>query len=1230
MIKNLLYSVLLLLLLFPLIGFGQTTSENYVKTTIYNQPTTASDASKAQVNVTYYDGLGRPIQQVAGKASASGKDVITHMEYDAFGRQIKEYLPFPSTATDLSKNGSSLNSTLTYYNNYAFEYTSNPYSQKFLEASPLNRILKQGAPGNAWMGNASDDNDHTVKFAYLTNTADEVKKLTATATWNPSTKVYDISFLSNGTYPVGQLYKTITQNENKAYAVDTSIPQSDSGQRLNTTEEFKNKEGQIILKRTYCWSIYETYLSRQILNTYYVYDQYGNLTYVLTPPANGSLYVDDCYQYKYDSRNRLVEKKLPGKQWEYIIYDALDRPVATGPAFSPFGGETTGWMITKYDAFGRVAYTGWYESSNFSTEGRAAIQSNPFSVVTKVTTPVTIDNISVNYTVDSNNGPSVAMKILSANYYDNYVLTTGPQIAVSPIYDQIVNGAPKGLPTISWSRALTTSTTTTKETTTTYYDLKGRAIRVKTTNYLGGYTTTDSKLDFDGTTLYTVTQHKRSGNTTDAIVTTRDDFSYTAQRRLLSHTHTINNLTPQLLAYNSYNEIGQLITKKVGGTDVTGANALQYVDYSYNIRGWLKNINSVDGLSNPFSGLFGQPSPPQDLFAFSINYNGAINQTLGKITRLYNGNIAETTWRTASDNIQRRYGYVYDSMNRLTDAWYQIPNAAVPIRNSYDEHITYDSNGNISSLKRNGEQDTTTAIGIDNLTYSYGYPKMNQLLSVTDATNHPKGFKDGTNTDYDFTYDANGNLKSDKNKGITSISYNHLNLPVEIVFNNNTSTKINYIYNAAGVKISKTITNGTAVVTDYLSGFQYKNAVLEFFPTAEGYVKHTFANESSNFNYVFNYVDHLGNVRLSYTLDPTNNNQLKIMDENHYYPFGLKHNGYSATQQMYVPPPGTITMYEPPVTLIPVVNAADVTYKYKYNGKELQDENIGGGQLNWYDYGARNYDPALGRWMNIDPLAEVSRRWSPYNYAYNSPMFFLDPDGMLSDSFLNDLWNKSGSKTTWTNNNNGTFASNDGQSVSDGSVPPDDITVNSKGIVTNVIKNDKPNRFFDENGKQLSFNDPANDFLEISSWQKGDQLYHPISLKELTNAVINAGLGPLLLRAQGKLGEAWILAALMSHGSADFTTSYLVSNFMTNSEAAHSDTGIFRVKYNSFTHFFRFGDSKSIYNLYDAGNFMWANWMGTNGFSYRSLRFGSEANELFTDSAADQRAIKNGFNIRKF
>ncbi|WP_317167939.1 RHS repeat domain-containing protein [Flavobacterium jejuense] len=186
--------------------------------------------------------------------------------------------------------------------------------------------------------------------------------------------------------------------------------------------------------------------------------------------------------------------------------------------------------------------------------------------------------------------------------------------------------------------------------------------------------------------------------------------------------------------------------------------------------------------------------------------------------------------------------------------------------------------------------------------------------------------------------------------------------------------------------------NSTITNTHYLAGgFQYKNSDLQFFPHAEGYVKHN----SGAYSYVFNYTDHLGNVRVSYS-DIDKNGVLgdehiveceiisggkgipivrctdyytsPILEENHYYPFGLKHSGYNA-------------------------NNSQPNYNYKYNGKELQTE-LG---LNMYDYGARNYDPALGRWMNIDPLAEQMRRHSPYNYAFNNPMSFIDPDGMAPE-----------------------------------------------------------------------------------------------------------------------------------------------------------------------------------------------------------------------------------------
>src|SRR5690606_7837579 len=155
---------------------------------------------------------------------------------------------------------------------------------------------------------------------------------------------------------------------------------------------------------------------------------------------------------------------------------------------------------------------------------------------------------------------------------------------------------------------------------------------------------------------------------------------------------------------------------------------------------------------------------------------------------------------------------------------------------------------------------------------------------------------------------------------------------------------------------------GTAQTTDYLFGFEYENGVLQTFPHAEGYVK----NNAGQYIYHYIYRDHLGNNRLVYAdLDGngTINPATEIVEENNYYPFGLKHQGYND-----LPGDG---------------------YKYKYNGKEYEDS-FG---LNIYEYGARNYDPAVGRFFNIDNYAEKFSDVTPYQYAANNPVVFVDVNG---------------------------------------------------------------------------------------------------------------------------------------------------------------------------------------------------------------------------------------------
>jgi RHS repeat-associated protein len=946
---------------------------NYIITKTYKKQSviafTNPSPDQATVNITYFDGLGRPIQQNAKQQSAKGKDIITAMEYDALGRQANEYLPIAGSTTNMVFDTNAIANTLTYYgtpnalqngNPNFVEATTNPYSKKSFESSPLNRVLEQAAPGNDW----AVMNNHTIKLDYQTNnTFDAVKAYTVTTSWDtPTAGIYNPSIDTViAYYSINELYKTITKDENW---ITTDLDNK-------TTQEFKDKEGHVVLKRTFNNGV--------PYDTYYLYDQYGNLTYVLPPKAEGltdKATLDNlCYQYKYDSRNRLVEKKLPEKQWEFIVYDKLDRLIATGPAFSPFSDLTsTGWLITKYDVFGRAIYTGWMTATPATSAGRISLQSAQNSATilyeSKQTTG-TIDSVPAYY---SNGIAPTSFKLLTVNYYDNY---TFPDVATIPTtvatQTTLTTAQVKGMLTGSWSRVLTTSAVILGETASTFYDTKARPIQFFKMNYLKGYTQTDTNLDFAGVPQYSITYHKYDLNST--VLKTTEVFKYSSQGRLLTHTHQINSDTAQLLAANDYDELGQLISKKVGNTI---ASPLQTVNYTYNSRGWLKGINNTGGSNAAITLGAG------DLFGFQINYNDSTDPD--PLKKLYNGNISQTLWKTTSINstvnpVSTSYTYTYDALNRLT--------AGIDNTNNYNETMVYDKNGNITNLNRKGNLNTSATLFGDMDILSYYY-NGNQLHSVTDGGAVTTGFKDSnvsdnlysTTSDNDYNYDTNGNMTIDKNKGITNsgsnaIVYNHLNLPTKITFG--TAGSIVYLYNATGQKVQKVATiasPASTTTTDYLDGFQYKNNILQFFATAEGYVE----SNGNPYKYFYQYKDHLGNVRLSYDTN------LAIQTENNYYPFGLRHEGYNNVQ-----------------------NSSEAL-KYKYNGKELQDENIGGQQLNWYDYGARNYDPALGRWMNIDPLAEKYRRWSPYNYCVNNPIRFTDPDGMQVDGdYFDRLGNYMGS-----------------------------------------------------------------------------------------------------------------------------------------------------------------------------------------------------------------------------
>ncbi|MCY1660969.1 DUF6443 domain-containing protein [Chryseobacterium sp. SL1] len=916
-----------------------SSAENYVYSKTYLEPiTTSSTTAKQTETVQYFDGLGRPKQVVNVKASPGGKDVVQHIEYDGFGRQVKDYLPVPQQGT---QNGAIYTSPLSNATQPALYGAEKIYSEKILENSPLDRILQQKQVGNAW-------DTKPVQFGYDANTtADAVKKYTTVTTWVNGASSSVLSQSSN--YAAARLYKNTVTDEDG-----------------NATIEFKNGEGQVVLVRKMNGT--------QSVDTYYVYNEYNQLAYVIPPLASVSGAVDSvtlnnlCYQYKYDGRNRLIEKKLPGKGWEYMVYDKADRVIMTQDTNMKNGAISWGanlWLFTKYDTFGRILYTGittggdrnTVQQDVNSTASNAAISEN------KSTSPLVYGNMQLYY---SNTAyPTNIVNILSVNYYDTYP-SGAPTIPTQVLGQNVLtqdalssNISTKSLPTASFVKNVENDGWTQNYT---WYDIKGRAIGTHSVNHLGGYTKTETLLDFAGIPQKTNTYHKRDANTAEVQV--KERFVYNAQNMLLKHYHQVDNSAEELLAENSYNEKGQLTGKKVG-------NNLQSIDYTYNIRGWMTGINDPLNLNGK-------------LFGYNIRYQNPTDEEPSP--KRYNGNISEVNWKIASNQILKRYAYQYDGLNRLTKGTFLNPDVVVPQNNWNNEQVSYDLNGNIKTLKRNARSlYSNTAELIDDLDYKYSG---NRLTKIDDYSNNPTGYEGGGSA---IDYDSNGNMKTMPDKQIDQIGYNYLNLPNAFKIEG-TKKKMIHLYRADGAKLRKTINfqkqDGSVytTITDYLDGFQYLSTVgsepneldpmefayeqeafidnattehpvpvLSFFPTAEGFYDY------EKKMYIYQYKDHLGNVRVSYKKGT--NGLAEITDQNDYYPFGMN-----------------IPREEK------AVFGVNSLYNYKYNGKELQESGM-------YDYGARFYMPDIGRWGVVDPLAEKMRRHSPYNYAFNNPVKNVDTDG---------------------------------------------------------------------------------------------------------------------------------------------------------------------------------------------------------------------------------------------
>jgi len=833
---------------------------------------TTHGINQVDVEVQTLDHFGRLKETQSIKAAPNFRDIIQLTQYDLWGRENIKHLPYayPTGNTNYAQLGYSVIAD-SYYGEFgersgSIALNANPASTTIFDDSPLGRVYEVRSPGTGG----------SVRTRMAYSTGDNVLKY----------RMHDnFIFLDsvNFLYHTGLIKKTVITNENVGNDEDGTI------------HEYRDLDGNLIERRV-LYRLPDGGLAAA--NTSYVYDGRGNLCFVLPPnasysqpgPVNQTMLDNYAYQYHYDSANRLVRKKLPGKGWEFIVYNKSNQVVMTQDAVQR-NKTPQEWNVIKYDALGRTVMTGIYQhlgvagglDSLNNIQGRVDRQSKEWESRTSTGNGYT-----------GNTYPSGSVTTMSLNYYDDYNFPGGNPY---PYAGAEVSKMTRGMLTGSKVNVLGTSNLL---WTVNYYDEDGRAVKNFKQHYkgnalvAGNYDEISSSYDFTGKVTSTTRSHKVAGAEQLKVL---NEYSYDHRGRKINSWETINAQPRVLVAQNEYDDMSNVYRKKLHSTD-NGASFLQTIAYNYNDRGWLARAQA----------------PKLDV---KLRYFDPINGAKAQ----YNGNISEFEY-TGERSGNRSFKYSYDAFDRLTKADYSGGT-------ELNEELAYDLVGNITSLKRGA----ATATLYNYTTGGAG----NQLRSVS-------GGLAGS-----FTYDVNGSMLMDGTRAAT-LTYNQLNLPATVTRSGGNAS---YLYDASGSKLRSAQGSDTR---EYISGIQYTNNALDFVATEEG---RAVRNPSTGvYKYEYNLKDHLGNVRV--TFDKFNDTA-RVIQEDEFYAFGLN----------------------APKYLLGDKN------RYLYNGKELQDV-----LSNEYDYGARFYDPVIGRWSVVDPLAEKFFGLNPYNYTDNSPINNIDPDGM--------------------------------------------------------------------------------------------------------------------------------------------------------------------------------------------------------------------------------------------
>jgi RHS repeat-associated protein len=918
-------------------------------------PSIYDDANTILTKVNYFDGRSRPTQSILHKGTPDkSKDVLlSTSQYDIFSRPIQNIIVAPSTYSNGSFDGTALSKAINFYGD------AKPYTQTDFESSPSNRPLKNFGAGEAWY-----NNNKFVEIRYESAGSDiREYRVSGSGATVPNN------------YANNSLYKKTSISERGFYLI-----------------EYADRLGKVIQK--------DVQDDAGWMQTAYIYDDMDRLAYVLPPlafdamasgftesDANFTKYV---FAYHYDNRGRVAEKHIPGAGWTYIVYDLRDQPVLVQDALQRVDNK---WSFTKYDRLGRIVVQGELTNSQSRT--------NLQTLFDVVNTPYEIWQGASGYTNVSFPISYGSTDERLMNFYDQYDWIASQwnfnaSIAYNPTsYWSNVKGLQSG------SFARSNEDPNKVFHSVIHYDDKHRVLQTYQVHHKGGTNAflkpiiTNYEYNFVGEVTKEKILYQLDGlpNTETIAVNVYDHVG-----RILNVYHGIN-ATPEEQVRLSYDEIGRMIQKKIlpngnyfaGGTrdylirpsidgvvtenntaDVarqyillepkneinsislntysaeinptasqgTPISGLQTMNYAYHIRGGLRGIN-LDNTGNP------TPKASEgDLFSYKLDY---------ETTGFYDGNIGKQTWQTADkDNNptgQRSYTFSYDASSRLKTANY----AGIGNENYTMPNLSYDKNGNITALQRKGKTGNNTWGDIDILAYQYDG---NRLSQVTDGINTNNTVDLVPRGSGNYTYYADGSLKSDENEQIANIIYDtYLKQPSEILLTD--GRKIKHFYDGGG-RLFKTVyySDATTVLEtwEYIGKMAFKNG--QFFQVATPEGRASYANNV--WSYEFSYSDHLGNTRVSFR---ALGNSLVKVAETAFDPFG--------------------------VVLKDVGKINGVSNRFEFQGKE-SDKTFG---LNRINLGARTVNPTIGRFDRIDVMAEKYFSYSTYNYVINNPLIIVDPDG---------------------------------------------------------------------------------------------------------------------------------------------------------------------------------------------------------------------------------------------